>query len=76
MRVIALIWAMPAFLFLVCTLFAQPVSAQGSPALRKTKNVVLIISDGLRWQEIFTGAEQRTSELTDHGGSWAKPEQR
>ena len=74
MRVIARIWAMPAFLFLVCTLFAQPVSAQGSPALRKTKNVVLIISDGLRWQEIFTGAD-RELLTTDHGGSWAKPEQ-
>lgn len=25
---------------------------------RKTKNVVLIVTDGLRWQEVFTGAEQ------------------
>ena len=24
----------------------------------KTKNVILITTDGLRWQEVFTGAEQ------------------
>ncbi len=35
----------------------------------KTQNVVLIVSDGLRWQEIFTGAE---ADLLDDkaGGSW------
>jgi hypothetical protein len=35
----------------------------------KTQNVVLIVSDGLRWQEIFTGAE--ADLLNDKaGGSW------
>jgi hypothetical protein len=35
----------------------------------KTKNVVLIVSDGLRWQEIFTGADERL--ITDKsGGNW------
>jgi len=35
----------------------------------KTQNVVLIVSDGLRWQEIFTGAE--ADLLNDkEGGSW------
>jgi hypothetical protein len=39
-----------------------------APAL-KTKTVVLIVSDGLRWQEIFTGAE--ADLLNDkEGGSW------
>jgi hypothetical protein len=35
----------------------------------KTQNVVLIVSDGLRWQEVFTGAEE---DLPDDkaGGSW------
>jgi hypothetical protein len=29
-----------------------------APALAgKTQNIVLIVSDGLRWQEIFTGAD-------------------
>ncbi|HSZ08732.1 MAG TPA: alkaline phosphatase family protein [Steroidobacteraceae bacterium] len=35
----------------------------------KTQNVVLIVSDGLRWQEIFTGADPRLiSDKT--GGNW------
>jgi hypothetical protein len=44
--------------------------AQQSPQPLKTRNVVLIISDGLRWQEIFTGADKDLL-LTEHGGSWA-----
>ena len=41
-----------------------------APALAgKTQNVVLIVSDGLRWQEIFTGADPGL--LNDkEGGSW------
>ena len=35
----------------------------------KTKHVVLIVSDGLRWQEMFKGAEQDLL-TTDHGGNW------
>ena len=39
----------------------------------KTQNVVLIVSDGLRWQEIFTGAE--ADLLNDKaGGSWMSEE--
>jgi len=39
----------------------------------KTQNVVLIVSDGLRWQEIFTGAE--ADLLNDQaGGSWMSEE--
>jgi hypothetical protein len=30
----------------------------GTAFAAKTQNVVLIVSDGLRWQEIFTGAEE------------------
>jgi Metalloenzyme superfamily len=39
----------------------------------KTRNVVLIVSDGLRWQEVFSGADP---DLLDekHGGIWANPE--
>ena len=42
----------------------------------KTQNVVLIVSDGLRWQEIFTGADPTL--LNDkEGGSWlGEPELR
>lgn len=39
-------------LVLVATLLAVPVAAQ------RTRNVVLIITDGLRWQEVFRGAER------------------
>jgi hypothetical protein len=35
----------------------------------KTKNIVLIVSDGLRWQEIFTGADTTLLNRKD-GGSW------
>ena len=39
----------------------------------KTQNVVLIVSDGLRWQEVFTGAEEDL--LNDKaGGSWVSDE--
>lgn len=45
-------------------LTAVPAHAAG-----KTRNVVLIVSDGLRWQEVFTGAEEDL--LNDKaGGSW------
>lgn len=41
-----------------------------APALAgKTQNVVLIVSDGLRWQEIFTGADP-TLLNEKEGGSW------
>ena len=35
----------------------------------KTRTVVLIVSDGLRWQEIFTGAEEALLDEKE-GGSW------
>jgi hypothetical protein len=40
----------------------------------RTQHVVLIVSDGLRWQEIFTGAE--ADLLNDKaGGSWMSDEE-
>lgn len=44
-----------------------------SPRELKTKHVFLLISDGLRWQEVFTGAEKDLI-TTDHGGNWASKE--
>jgi hypothetical protein len=43
----------------------------GAPPVRagKTQNVVLIVSDGLRWQEVFTGADP-TLLNGKEGGSW------
>ncbi len=37
-------------------------------AAHKTENVVLIVSDGLRWQEMFSGADPGL--LGEHGGNW------
>ena len=45
------------------------------PALAgKTHNVVLIVSDGLRWQEIFTGADSSLLNAKE-GGSWMAEEE-
>jgi hypothetical protein len=59
---------------LFATLGVACSHAQKAPApALKTRNVVLIVADGLRWQEIFTGAEEDL--MNDKaGGIWAKPE--
>jgi hypothetical protein len=50
----------------ICTLLL----IGAAPALAgKTKNVVLIVSDGLRWQEMFSGADP-TLLNEKAGGSW------
>jgi len=51
-------------------LFATFLSAQSQP---KTRNVVLIVIDGLRWQEVFTGADPSLLN-SEHGGIWGGPE--
>ncbi len=46
------------------------LSLNAAPALAgKTQNVVLIVSDGLRWQEVFTGADPALLN-EKAGGSW------
>src|SRR5437868_7336738 len=41
-----------------------------TPAMAgKTQNVVLIVSDGLRWQEIFQGADPLLLDARN-GGNW------
>ena len=52
--------------------FEPPARAQ-PPAALKTRNVVLIVSDGLRWQEIFTGADPLLLN-EENGGIWDKEE--
>jgi hypothetical protein len=58
--------------FLVVLGWSLGCEAQSSQAQLKTRNVVLIVSDGLRWQEVFTGADP--SLLNEHGGIWADPD--
>ena len=53
---------------LAAVFLASTLSARAA----ETNTVVLIVSDGLRWQEIFTGAEEQL--LGDKGGNWV-PEQ-
>jgi hypothetical protein len=51
-------------------LVAVPTAAAAQPpAPLKTRNVVLIVSDGLRWQEIFSGADPTLLNEKD-GGIW------
>jgi hypothetical protein len=40
----------------------------GAVQAAQTKTVVLIVSDGLRWQEVFSGAERAL--LGEQGGNW------
>src|SRR5258706_3888201 len=55
---------LPLCLALCATVASAPAMAQ-----LKTRNVVLIVSDGLRWQEVFTGADR--SLLDDpKSGMW------
>ena len=58
-------------LVLLGTLSATAL-AQGTAPL-KTRNVVLIVSDGLRWQEMFSGADA-TLLNEKNGGIWDKEE--
>ena len=59
--------------FLILTFTFSPAAAQ-TPAHLKSRNVVLIVSDGLRWQEIFSGADRSLMD-SDHGGIWADPKE-
>src|SRR5215831_9877606 len=56
------------FSVLLALLACAPLQAQ-SPL--RTRNVVLIVSDGLRWQEIFSGADPTLLNEKD-GGIWDK----
>ncbi len=39
----------------------------------KTENVILVVVDGVRWQEVFTGADPTL--VTDADGNWTAPEE-
>jgi hypothetical protein len=61
-----------ALLFLSAAAGAMAQNEAGKPA-GKTRNVVLIVADGLRWQEIFTGADASLLN-SKYGGVWDKPD--
>ena len=54
-----------AVAILTVVLLGLPLEA----AAQRTKTVVLIVSDGLRWQEVFTGADPILLD-PKNGGSW------
>jgi Metalloenzyme superfamily len=56
---------------LLAVLLAAAPLAYSQPSALKTRNVVLVVSDGLRWQEIFTGADP-TLLNEKYGGIWDK----
>jgi hypothetical protein len=58
-----------AALFMTLPLLSAP--AAQAAGTTKTRNVVLIVSDGLRWQEMFTGADP-TLLNEKNGGIWDK----
>lgn len=49
------------------SLIAFAISGFAATAPLKTKNVFLITTDGLRWQEVFTGAEELLLNKTNGG---------
>jgi hypothetical protein len=50
------------------------LALQPAALAQKTKTVVLIVSDGLRWQEIFTGADPLLLD-PKNGGSWMEEDE-
>ena len=60
-------------LLLALTAF-QPAARAQTASPPKTRNVVLIVSDGLRWQEVFTGADPLLLN-EKNGGIWDKDQE-
>ena len=44
--------------FVLFVLLISPLSASAQETGTRTRNVVLIVTDGLRWQEVFGGSER------------------
>ena len=52
-------------LLVVCTARALP--AQAGPVAPRTRQVILVMTDGFRWQEVFSGADDALLTRTDGG---------
>ncbi len=50
----------PILLALAYLLLAQAIAHAGdaAPPARQTENIIFVLVDGLRWQEVFTGADE------------------
>jgi hypothetical protein len=67
MKRIAAVLALP--LIALASICAAATTPAAAAAPLKTRNVVLIVLDGLRWQEVFSGADA-TLMNEKYGGSW------
>jgi len=65
MRITRAAWLAPC---LIALIYGAGAEVHAAPSLA-TRNVVLIVCDGLRWQEIFTGADPGLMN-EEAGGSW------
>src|SRR5262245_41646795 len=50
-----------------CLIIVSTVRAAPRPPALLTRNVILVTTDGLRWQEVFTGAEEALMDGTNGG---------
>jgi Type I phosphodiesterase / nucleotide pyrophosphatase len=66
-------WRGRCALLLVLAALTPAVAGAAGASLR-TRNVVLIVSDGLRWQEIFSGADPQLLN-EKNGGIWEKEQE-
>jgi len=66
-----IVWPRLLPALVLALLASQPAARAQSPSSLRTRNVVLIVSDGLRWQEVFTGADP-TLLNGKNGGIWDK----
>src|SRR6478672_7990912 len=60
----------PKACLLLCTLLFSlliPSPGVASEVASKSKNVFLIVTDGFRWQEVFSGAEEALLNKTNGG---------
>ena len=64
-RTVRSTFAIEILVFLAST--ALTAATQQTPQPLKTRNVVLVVLDGVRWQEVFTGADPTLLNL-EHGG--------
>ena len=58
------------FAALLAALVWMDVGLPAAAAPPKTRNVVLVVSDGLRWQEVFSGADPLLLNDAKAGGNW------
>ena len=71
MKLVRIVGGMICLVMVACVAArAEEPKAQSRPKL-KTRNILLVTSDGLRWQEVFGGAD--SSMFNKENGGVAHP---